>query len=142
MTRVVLLPFLMLLAAANVHAADWFTVAGYPGDPAVDVVQIDPVPVSTQGSEVVMRVRVSRGLPRTSAQGTVFRSFDAEALIDCKRHYAYFVVARFYAEPAFSGTPFRTETYEGREKRPMAFRGIAGNPSERIITAACKTLTG
>ena len=143
MTRTALLSFLLFLGAAeNSRAADWFTVAGYPDDPSVDVVQIDPKPVSTQDSEVVMKVRVSRAAPRTSAQGTVFRSFDGEALIDCKRHYAYFVIARFYAEPGFRGTPFHTETYEGREKRPMAFRGIAGNPSERIITAACKTLTG
>lgn len=141
MTRTTLLTFLLFLGAAEAaRAEDWFTVAGYPGDPAVDVVQIDPVPVSTRGNEVVMRVRVSRAAPRTSAQGTVFRSFNAEALIDCKRNYAYFVIARFHAEPEFRGEPFRTETYEGREKRPMAFREIAGNPSERIITAACKTL--
>ena len=132
----------MIVTGANAHTADWFTVAGYPGDAAVDLVQIDPVPVRTQGSQVVMHVRVSRSLPRTSAQGTVFRSFEAEALIDCKLRSAHFVNSRFYAEPAFAGTPFRTETYEGREKRPMAFRGIAGNPSERIITAACKTLKG
>lgn len=142
MTRAVLTTFLLGLGlAANCQAAGWFTVAGYPDDPAVDVVQIDPVPVSTKGSEVVMRVRVSRGAQRKSAQGTVFRSFDAAALIDCKRHAAHFVVARFYNEPGFKGEPFHTETYEGREQRPMAFREIAGNPAERIITAACKTLT-
>lgn len=126
--------------AAACQAAGWLTVAGYPDDPAVDLVQIDPVPVRTEGSDVTMRVRVSRGAERKSAQGTVFRSFEAEALIDCKQHTAHFVTASFYAEPSFQGQPFRTETYESMEKRPMAFRQIAGNPSQRIIGAACKTL--
>lgn len=138
MKRVVFLSLFGL--AATCHAAGWFTVAGYPGDPAVDVVQIDPVPVRTEGSDVTMRVRVSRGAERQSAQGTVFRSFEADALIDCKRRTAHFVIANFYAKPGFQGQPFHTETYEGLEKRPMAFRQIAGDPAQRIINAACKTL--
>ena len=125
--------------ALAAHAAGWLTVAGYPDDPAVSVVQIDPVPVRTRGHEVVMRVRVSRDAERKSAQGTVFRSFVAEAAIDCKTRTAHFVTASFHAEPQFRGKPFHTETYEGREQRPMAFREMAGNPAGRIINAACKS---
>lgn len=124
------------------QSGDWLTVAGYPDDPSVDMVQIDPVPAAVQGDEVTMRIRVSRASERKSAQGTVFRSFEAQARIDCKLRSAYFVSASFYAEPNFQGTPFAAETYEGREKRPMAFRLIPGNPSQRIITAACKSWSG
>lgn len=129
-----------LLLTGISPAAEWFTVAGYPDDPKVDVVQIDPVPVQVQGDDVTMRVRVSRSAERRSARGVVFRSFEATARINCKSRTAYFLSSSFYAEPGFRGEPFRTDVFGPQELRPMAFREIPGNPSERIINAACKSL--
>lgn len=47
--------------------------------------------------------------------------------------------ASFYAQPDFKGTSFRTVVFAPSDIRLMAFREIKGEPTLRVVRAACNT---
>lgn len=127
----------MAAAMAQAPAADrWFTVSGDPQDPAADTVQVDPVAVSSQGSYKRMNLRVNRSQQRTNWDGIPYRSYDAQVLFDCKAGKADYLTAVFYLAPLWQGASHHQGDYVNSPK-PMLFRDVEPNPTERIVRAAC-----
>lgn len=126
-------------SAANA-APTWLTLVGDPYDPAGDYIQFDPSGLARENGLPTLPVRVSRALPRTSQEGLVFRSFEAVVAVHCKDKTARFLRASFYTEPDFHGTSFRTVVFGPSDIRPMAFREIKGEPTQRLMRAACNTV--
>ncbi len=142
MAKWLALAFALGMSCSQLHAqTDWFTVSGNPLDPAVDTVQVDPVAVSASNGRKTMKVRVSRAGPRISSQGVPYRSFEAQVVFDCRARTARYLTAAFYMAPSWQGPSHRTTDYTGNA-RPMSFRDIEPNPSERILSAACPTELG
>lgn len=129
-----------LLGGASVlHAqAAWFTVLGDPQDPALNTIEVDPVPVSVQGELRTMKIRVSRSLPRTSWDGVPYRSYTSTVRFDCANKTARYLSLDFYKEPLWQGEPHQTSTYPEGVVRHMAFRDVTPNPTQRLIRAACR----
>ena len=121
--------------------SDWLTVVGFPDDPAIDLVQVQlgsrPLGPDLQN----INLRVNRALTRTSTDGVVFRSFTATAVVDCLAKNGRFMTSAFYTLPLWQGEPHRTLTFSPTEVRPMLFRNIDPNPTERIVRAACSVAT-
>lgn len=134
---------LACLASACVSAAPasptWLTLVGDPNDPIADYIQFDPSGLARDNGVPTLPVRVSRVRPRTSPEGIVFRSFEAVVAVQCKKRTAHFVRASFYAQPDFKGTSFKTVVFAPSDIRPMAFREIKGEPTLRVVRAACNT---
>ena len=134
---------LACLAGAGVSAAlaspTWLTLVGDPNDPTADYIQFDPSGLARGNGLPTLPVRVSRAHARTSQEGIVFRSFEAVVAVQCKKRTAHFVRASFYAQPDFKGTSFRTVVFAPSDIRLMAFREIKGEPTLRIVRAACNT---
>jgi hypothetical protein len=129
---------LLMLAVSAAHAqTPWLTVMGDPGDPAVDTIEVDPVPVSVAGDHRTMRVRVNRSAQRTNWDGIPYRSYESTVQFDCASNTARYLEIRFYLQPGWRGEIHRTETYRSTMPRWMVFRGVDPNPYQRIITAAC-----
>lgn len=123
------------------HASStWLTLVGDPQDPTADYIEFDPDGLSREKGLPTVPVRVSRVRPRTSQEGIVFRSFEAVVAVHCKNRTARFVRASFYAEPDFKGTSFKTVVFGPSDIRPMAFREIKGEPTQRVMRAACNTV--
>ena len=135
---------LVCLAGAGQCAAQapptWLTLIGDPHEATADYIQFDPSGLAREKGLPTLPVRVSRAQPRTSQEGLVFRSFEAVVAVHCKTRTARFVRASFYAEPGFKGTPFRTVIFGPSDVRPMAFREIKGEPTQRVMRAACNTV--
>lgn len=129
-----------LLGGASVlHAqAAWFTVLGDPQDPALNTIEVDPVPVGVQGELRTMKIRVSRSLPRTSWDGVPYRSYTSTVRFDCANKTARYLSLDFYKEPLWQGEPHQTSTYPEGVVRHMAFRDVTPNPTQRLIRAACR----
>ena len=129
-----------LLGGASVlHAqAAWFTVLGDPQDPALNTIEVDPVPVSVQGETRTMKIRVSRSLPRTSWDGVPYRSYTSTVQFDCANKTARYLSLDFYKEPLWKGESHQTSTYPEGVVRQMAFRDVTPNPTQRLIRAACR----
>lgn len=129
-----------LLGGASVlHAqAAWFTVLGDPKDPALNTIEVDPVPVSVQGETRTMKIRVSRSLPRTSWDGVPYRSYTSTVQFDCANKTARYLSLDFYKEPLWKGESHQTSTYPEGVVRQMAFRDVTPNPTQRLIRAACR----
>ena len=135
-----LLACLADVGASAAHASStWLTLVGDPHDPTADYIQFDPSALARDKGLPTLPVRVSRVRPRTSQEGIVFRSFEAVVAVHCKKRTARFVSASFYAEPDFKGKSFRTVVFEPSDIRPMAFREIKGEPTQRVVRAACNT---
>jgi hypothetical protein len=134
---------LVCLVALHVSSAqaenNWFTLAGDPQDPTADYIQLNPAALSRDKNMRTVPVRVSRVLARTSKEGIVFRSFEGLAAIDCQSGSARILQAAFYAKPDFKGTPFRSEVFGPDDVRPLAFRGVSGKPTQRVVRAACNS---
>jgi hypothetical protein len=136
------MPYRILLASLLVvttrsFAVDWLTIAGDPTDATADTIQMDPVAGSVDGSLRTMGIRVSRSVERTSAAGSVFRSFEGAVEFDCDKQTARFVSSQFYRDPLWK-TPRAFKEFPATEVRPMAFRLFEPNPRERVIRAACQ----
>ena len=123
------------------HASPtWLTLVGDPEDSTTDYIQFDPSGLARDKGFPTLPVRVSRVHPRTSQEGIVFRSFEGVVAVHCKKGTARFVRASFYAKPDFKGTAFRTVVFNPPDIRPMAFREIKGEPTLRVVRAACNTI--
>lgn len=137
---------LLLAAASLAHGAandgNWLTIAGDPADASADYIQIDPTAVVARQGLQTIPVRVSRVRQRTTKDGVNFRSFEGIAGIDCQARSARYLESSFYAAPDFAGESFRTDVYPPTDERPMAFREIKGNPTQRIVRAACSSRRG
>lgn len=118
--------------------AYWFTIAGDARDPSVTTILIDPTPVLVKGNTRLMYLRVSRDKPRVSTDGIAFQSFQSIVEFDCDKAAARFTRTQFYDKPLWTG-PGKSFDYPPSMVRPMVFRDIEPNPSQRIIKAACVT---
>lgn len=128
---------LVLAGASWAHAqSNWFTVAGNPEEPTVDTVQVDPVSVLREREARVMQVRVSRSTQRRNWEGVAYRSYASEVVFDCRARRAHYRRASFYDEPLWRGQA-RIQTDYARDPKPMLFKDMAPNPTERIVRAAC-----
>ena len=119
-------------------STSWLTLVGDPAVPSSDYVQFDPAALSRDGEQPTIPVRVSRSQPRTNKDGVVFRSFESVVAVDCSKRTARYLWAKFYEAPDFHGEPFRTDVFDALDPRPMEFRLIQGEPTQRMINAACK----
>jgi hypothetical protein len=116
--------------------SNWFTVAGNPNDPTVDTVEVDPVSVLREREARVMHVRVSRSTQRHNWEGVAYRSYASEVVFDCRARRAHYRRASFYGEPLWRGEA-HTRTDYTNDPKPMLFKDMAPNPTQRIVRAAC-----
>ena len=130
--------FLWVSGAAHAQA-DWFNLMGDPADQTVDTIEVDPTPVSIDGAQRVMRLRVSRSADRVNWDGVPYRSYVAEVLFNCLNSTASFVVVDYFSLPGWRGEPDRQWVYSQTDPRPLRFRDVVPNPTLRIIRAACHT---
>lgn len=138
MKKKILLPVL-LGAASLLHAqTEWFTVMGDAQDPAVNTIQVDPVPLTVQGEVRTMKIRVSRSTPRTSWDGVPYRSYISTVQFDCANKAARYASLDFYLEPLWKGKSHKTSTFPEGVMRRMEFRDVTPNPTQRLIRAACR----
>lgn len=123
------------------HAqGDWLTVSGHPGEPQLDIVEVQPESRFLSADFATLNIRVNRSALRTSTDGVVFRSFTASVVADCAAKTARFATVTFYMAPLWEGSPHRVLTFSAAQNRPVLFRSIEPNPTERIIRAACQPL--
>lgn len=132
--------FWALLGGVSVlHAqAAWFTVLGDPQEPAVNTIEVDPVPIFVQGEVRTMKIRVSRSTPRTSWDGVNYRSYTSTVSFDCANKSARYLSLDFYREPLWKGESHKTSTFPESVVRRMEFRDVTPNPTQRLIRAACQ----
>lgn len=129
-----------LLSLGTAYAApSWLTLVGDPTVSSSDYIQFDPSAISHASEQPTIPVRVSRSHPRTTKGGTVFRSFESVAEVNCIKKKAYYLQASFFSAPDFQGEPFKTEVYDAQDRRSMEFRLIKGKPTQRMINAACNS---
>lgn len=128
------------VAVASPSPSAWFTVAGNPRDPAVNTVEVDPVALRNEGEVKTMNLRVSRSALRNNWEGVPYRSYHSKVAFNCRARKAQYMVATFYMEPLWQGEPHQTTDYAATP-RPMLFRDMEPNPTERIVRAACR-MTG
>lgn len=132
---------LLVSGACMAQAGDWLTIMGDRKDPALDTIEVNPIPVSTTEDHRVMRVRVNRSEQRANWDGIKYRSYEAIADFDCAEKTAQFQQIRYFMQPVWVGEAHTTTSYTKSDPRPMRFRGVVPNPVERIIRAACRPLT-
>ena len=134
-----LLFFLFLWSGSPLHAQTaWFNIVGDPEDAAVNTVEVDPTPVSVNGSTRVLRVRVSRSAERVTWDGVPYRSYVSEVVFDCAGNTARYAWLDFYGQPNWKGEPHKRLVYGPGETRPMRFLDVEPNPYQKIIRAACQ----
>ncbi|MEB0113671.1 hypothetical protein QN397_20415 [Variovorax sp. RTB1] len=140
----------VMAAASAAHAQtplqiEWFTVAGNPGDPASNTVQVDPVAIGVEGDNRAaskrLNVRVNRSAERVNWDNIPYRSYESQVVFDCQARRAAYVQARYYAQPLWQGEPHTVADYGGNP-RPMLFRDMEPNPVNRIVRAACRLKAG
>jgi hypothetical protein len=117
----------------------WLSIVGDPMDPSVDTVQVDPATFNRAGALRAVHVRVNRSNERKSWDGEVYRSYNSEVLIDCSVRTGRYLSIEFFAQPLWQGDPHGKMQYSKREVRPMLFRDMDPNPTQRLIRAACQT---
>ena len=128
------------MLAACAHAAGlWFTVLGDASDAAATTIEVNPAPITINGDQRVMQVRVNRSEQRTTRDGVTFRSFSSSVLFDCSQKTGRFVSVDFYTQPLWKGEIFKTLSYTAQDPRNMEFGEVEPNPRDRIIRAACRT---
>ncbi len=129
-----------LSGVGSLHAQTrWFNVLGDPKDTTVNTIEVDPVPVAVNGDLKTMKIRVSRSEQRKSWDGVPYRSYTSTVVFDCANKKALYQSLDFYMEPAWKGASHKTSTYTGDVKRPMEFRDVTPNPTQRLVRAACRT---
>jgi hypothetical protein len=139
MKRIPLL-FLALLAGPLARA-EWLTLTGSPGEAANSYVQVDPTSVVVNGTKRLMAVRLSLAEARTSRDGIKFRSFIAQASVDCEARSARYVSATYFEQPNFVGEPMAVRAFDEADVRPMNFAGAPGELAARTVNAACSVGT-
>ena len=139
-----LLAPLFALAQAQVQYQDqaqaqavWLTLVGNPGDPQSDIVEIQPQSLPANPGFASYNVRVNRAMQRTSWDGVPYRSYTSSVLIDCAEKTGRYLSIAFHLMPLWHGKPHTTSAFSAAEPRPMQFRSIEPNPTQRIIRAAC-----
>lgn len=115
----------------------WLTVIGDPEVTTVNTIQVDPAPLEVSNEFRTMRIRVSRSLPRTSWDGTPYRSYESIVQFDCSRNKARYMMLTYYADAVWRGDAFKTTDYSTGPARLMEFRDVTPNPNQRILRAAC-----
>ncbi len=131
---------ILVSGACMAQAGDWLTIMGDRKDPALDTIEVNPIPVSMTEDHPVMRIRVSRSMQRTNWDGIPFRSYVATVEFDCVNKVGNFLQITYYAQPVWTGEPHISTSYTKADPRVMRFRGVTPNPVERIIRAACRPL--
>ncbi|MBX3655857.1 MAG: hypothetical protein KF686_16865 [Ramlibacter sp.] len=130
---------LLVLACCPGRAEEvWFTVMGDRTNPRVDTIEVNPVPLDGDGLLRTMRVRVSRSTLRKSWDGVAYRSYESTVLFDCRQQKAQYLSLVFYLRPGWQGTSHTTSVFTPDQVRPMLFKDVAPNPTQRIIRAACQ----
>jgi hypothetical protein len=127
------------LLHAQAAQNSWFNVLGDPRDPNVNTIEVDPTPVAVNGDLKTMKIRVSRSVQRTSWDGVPYRSYTSTVVFDCANKKAQYQSLDFYMEPAWKGASHKTSIYTADVKRPMEFRDVTPNPTQRLVRAACRT---
>ncbi|MDB5966675.1 MAG: hypothetical protein JWQ72_3175 [Polaromonas sp.] len=79
----------------------WLTIVGDPTDPAVDTIEVDPVPLSVNADTRTMRIRVSRARQRNNWDGVPYRSFNSEVLFECGGNTARYVAMEYFMQPGW-----------------------------------------
>lgn len=125
-------------ASALQAQTTWFNVLGDPQDPAVNTIQVDPIPVAVSGELKTMKIRVSRSAQRTSWDGVPYRSYTSTVVFDCANKNARYISLDFYMQPAWKGESHKTSVYPADVKRPMEFRDVTPNPTQKLVRAACR----
>ena len=131
---------ILVSGACMARADDWLTVMGDRTNPALDTIEVNPVPVTMTEESRVMRIRVSRSVPRTNWDGIPFRSYVATVEFDCPNKVGNFQQISYDMQPVWAGESHITTSYTRAAPRVMQFRGVTPNPVERIIRAACRPL--
>ena len=126
----------VLVSAARAQG-EWFTVTGNPSDSSVNTVQVDPVALATDGATKTMNVRVNRSEQRLNWEKMPYRSYESQVVFDCQNRRAGYVQARFFLQPLWQGEPSVVSDYTD-SPRPMLFRDMEPNPTNRIVRAACR----
>ena len=112
-------------------------MTGDPRNAAVNTVEVDPVSLGFEGDIKTMKLRVNRATLRNNWEGVPYRSYHSQVSFNCRARKAYYMVATFYKEPLWQGEPHQTTDYAATP-RPMLFRDMEPNPTERIVRAACR----
>lgn len=129
---------MLALIGALAQAQDtWFTVVGNLGDPESDIVDIQPQSLPSSPGFVNYLVRVNRAKLRSSWDDIPYRSYTASVMIDCAAQKGRYTSIAFHMMPLWAGKPHKSQVFSATEERPMLFRSIEPNPTERIIRAAC-----
>jgi hypothetical protein len=136
--------FVLVLALGGGHCAawsqsQWLSLVGDATDAKEDAVQVDPVTLNRAGALRMVRIRVSRATERESWDGEAYRSYNAEVQIDCAAGTGRYLSIEFFAQPFWQGDAHGKTLYAKREIRPMLFRDMDPNPTQRLIRAACQT---
>ncbi|WP_432729240.1 surface-adhesin E family protein [Variovorax sp. W6] len=131
------LPLLCLALIASLDArAEWLTLAGTPGDDSASYVQVDPTSVEADGSKRLVSLRMSLPKDRTGRDGVRYRSFQAQARVDCEARSARYLSTTYFGHPNFVGEPIAVRHFEEGDVRPVTLAG-ALELVTRTINAAC-----
>lgn len=124
-------------AQGQPEADDWLTIHGFPEQVQGDLIQVSPTPVPWQ-DRFTIEVRASRSTLRDGYHHHPYRSFKAVAVIDCTFRKGWYLTIQYYTQPMWQGPS--SDKKEFRENQaPVAFNGIPGEPSRKLIAAACRT---
>jgi hypothetical protein len=126
------------VCVANAQDA-WLTLLGDPSQANTNTIQVEPAAIESKGSIRVLKVRVSRALPRTSWDGVPYQSYESFVVFDCEKRTARYRSIDYFAQPLWAGKAYRSVDYTQGEPRWMLFREVEPNPNVRIINAACAT---
>ena len=118
---------------------DWFNLIGDAADETVTTIEVHPTPVSIDGAQRVMRLRVSRSADRVNWDGVPYRSYVTEVLFDCLTNTASYQTIDYFSLPGWKNEPDRRLAYSQADPRPMEFPDVVPNPTQRIIRAVCQT---
>ena len=130
------LPCLALLACTGARA-EWLTLTGSPGDAASSYVQVDPTSITIDGAHRTVLLRMSMAQERTNKDGVKFRSFLAQATVDCEARTARYASASYFGQPNFVGEPVSVKQFEEDDIRPVRLPGAPPELAARTVNAAC-----
>lgn len=117
--------------------SEWLTMAGVAGDPTSDYFQFNPDSIQKSGDLRFVGVRASRA-DAQGMDGFAYRSFDATAVVNCKRGSASYARASYFDRPNFGGAPVKVQVYvEGR--MPVVCWVTADGRPTRLIKSLCGT---
>ncbi len=115
----------------------WFTITGDARQPQAETLQVDPVALKTEGDFKTMKVRVNRAQQRRNWDEVPYRSYEARVLFNCRTLRAFYLEASFFEQPMWQGNPHQVADYM-HDPKPVLFKGMEPNPTERVIRAACR----